>query len=461
VTVRAILAGVVIGAAYTASPLFVVFVLCLVPLFRWAAADLGHGERRWLFAILGTALAVRIAAIAILLLTSDPMSHSFNVFVPDARFTISRSWWALNQWRGSDIGPVYWSAINNPYGATSYTYILAFIQYLVGASPYGVNFVSVLSFFVAAIAIYRLVRTSYSSSIALLGLAVLVFWPTLIVWSVSALRESIQLALTALALVVVVRAVRSGSWAGRLAAAIVTVATLAAIRTLRSGAIVIVASGVAGGLAARVLTIRPLVARVGAVVLMAAAIAAASRPGVQQRFLSVAREAVLRHVGNVGTSGNGYKVIDARFYGPQITDAIDTLTIPEAVDFVIRAAAAFFVVPLPWQLASTSELVFLPEQVAWYGLLFFGLIGLAAAYRRDPLLTWLLVAHIATVVVVIAPNSGNIGTLVRHRDVVLLALVWLSATGVFTVAARYSQSVRLAPSPHGELRTCPRIKVPL
>ena len=45
------------------------------------------------------------------------------------------------------------------------------------------------------------------------------------------------------------------------------------------------------------------------------------------------------------------------------------------------------------------------------------------------MVTSLLVMHAAGAIVLVALTSGNIGTLIRHRSLALLYLVWLSALG--------------------------------
>jgi dolichyl-phosphate-mannose-protein mannosyltransferase len=438
-TKSAIACGVIAGVAYSISPLAVLFALALVPLFRWAASGIGGAERQWLLSVLIAAAIVRIAAVAALLLLTNPALEQFRVYVPDARFAIARSWWIRNQWLGIDVGPVYRLGIYNPYGATSYAYVLAAIQLLVGESPYGVNFIAALAFLAAAVALYRVARESYGPLPALIGLTTLVFWPSMTVWSVSALRESFQLALTAAVIVGVVHAVRGGSWLHRIAATVVVVAALAMLSTIRAGALLIVGMGVAIALAGRVATLRPAIARLSIAALIAACAWAMAQPALQQRFLVLAQQAIMRHVGEVATTGNSYKLLEYRFYADTLRDVIGTLTFGEAVDFFIRSAAAFFIEPLPWQLSSRTELLFFPQQVCWLALSACAIAGIVAGYRSDPLLTWLLVGYIAASVAVIAPNSANIGTLVRHRDVIMPALAWLGAAGLCGTVAWHAR----------------------
>jgi hypothetical protein len=76
----------------------------------------------------------------------------------------------------------------------------------------------------------------------------------------------------------------------------------------------------------------------------------------------------------------------------------------------------------------------LPEQCAWYALVVFAVVGVRAAARRDPLLTSMLVACVVAGMIIITPNSGNVGTLVRHRDMVVPAIVWLAAASLYPFA---------------------------
>jgi hypothetical protein len=142
-------------------------------------------------------------------------------------------------------------------------------------------------------------------------------------------------------------------------------------------------------------------------------------------------------------------VLDQRFYSdsPQ-GNAIATMTPPEAGRFVIRAIASFVLVPLPGQIQSVPEMLFLPQQVAWYGLTILWVVGLFAGLKRDALVTCLLASFTAAGAAVIALNSGNIGTMVRHRDTLIPFIVWLSALGALELAARVTDPALRAGSSH-------------
>ena len=115
-----------------------------------------------------------------------------------------------------------------------------------------------------------------------------------------------------------------------------------------------------------------------------------------------------------------------------------TLTAAEAARYVFRAALSFITVPLPWQLASTRELSYMPEQLFWYVLLALLPFGLVAGWRRDRLVTSLLAGYVLPTAAALALTNGNVGTLLRLRGIVIPYLLWVSAVGFCAVLQRLS-----------------------
>jgi dolichyl-phosphate-mannose-protein mannosyltransferase len=428
---RAAIAGVVAGVAYTLSPFAALFAALAVLLFWWALRGLDGIERRRVCGLLLAATLLRAAAIVVLLLTTTPAQH-FKAYFPDALFAIARSWWILNIWQGVTIGPLYELSTYNPYGATSYSYVLGALQMIVGRSPYGLNFVSLTAFLAGAIALYRMARESFGPSAALIGLGVLLFWPTMFAWSVSMLKEPMQFGLSALLIVFTLRAVRSRAWKACAIGALLAVATGYAMTTLRSAAPLVAIAGVTIGVAGWLLTRRQWVAAVTLAACLVGGAVAARDATVQQQMLDLARTSADRQVGYWASTGFGYKTLDQRFYS-EGARATRGMLPDEAARYLGRAVIAFFTVPWPWQMESRAALVSLPQQIAWYGLVLLVLPGFVSGFRRDPLVAWILISLIAAGVVVIAPNSGNIGTLVRHRDIVVPPVALLGSAGFVSI----------------------------
>lgn len=423
---RATAASVAIAIAWVCSPLTVA-ALIVLPAMCWCVVrDLNGRERVWVSGALTIAVAARLAVLAGVFLVTDPAREQFHALIPDGRSSIERSLMLLSLWRGEAIGPWYSLMVFDPYGGHAYNEFLAFVQRFSGPSPYALVLVSVCAFIAAALLLFRLARPRLGPRPALAALVVILFWPTWFVWSVSMLKESTVLLLGTVAVWGGVYAFdRARAWPIALLA---SAAGVAGLLGLRDAAAAIPAVGTVVGVVAALAMRRSAaaVALVGACVLTL--MVAASRPAVRSFVGTQVRAAASRHIGHVLSPGSGYKVADDRFYAGW-PDAPWTMQFDEGARFLARASAAFILVPLPWQLPSLTALAFLPQQFAWYALVVLALPGVWSGIRRSPQLTMALAGCCLVGVAVIAPNSGNVGTLIRHRDMVVPFLAWLSAAG--------------------------------
>ena len=331
----------------------------------------------------------------------------------------------LSLWRGDVIGPWYQLVVFDTYGGQTYHRFLAYVQWFVGPSPYGIVLLSVCAFTAAALLLFTLARPRFGPRAAIAGFVVLMFWPSWFAWSVSMLKESTVLLLGTIVVwggVHLVNRRRSP-----LAAAAIAIG-VAGLFAMRDGVALIPAAGTVIGLASALAFRRSAVALgvVGGGALVFTL--AAAQPAAQTFVATQVRAAASRHIGHVYSFGYGYRIVDQRFYSGW-PEAPWTMDFEEGVRFLTRAAAAFILVPLPWQLPPAVTIAFLPEQIAWYALVLLMLPGFWWGIRRSPQLTMALAGCCAAGMAVIAPNSGNIGTLIRHRDMIVPFLVWLSAAG--------------------------------
>lgn len=436
-------AGVLLGGAYALSPLTVWFVAAAVALFVWAGWGLPERERRCIWGLLALAIAVRVLAVALLFLFTNHDNAVSFFWDGDGVALKRRALLVSNVWLGIPVAPSDFALAFDPsYGWTTYIYVQAYLQYVLGPAPYALHLFNIALFFAMAIVLYRLARSAYGETPALLGFGLLLFLPTPFLWSVSALKESLYLFLAALAVIGAVTVLSRRLLLVRAGALVLLVAVTAVIDGVRGGGGLIVGTGLTAGLAASV-----VVRRVSLVLLVIALLPFAvwqlsNNPAVHARIMPQLKTFAVAHMGNVRTEGNGYKVLDQRFYSLG-NEMLETMTPVEGLRFTLRAVASLVAVPLPWQVRSMSELVFLPQQIVWYFLVLFAVVGVFDGLRRDALVTCMLAGLAATGALVVALNSGNVGTMVRHRDTVVPFVVWLSALGaVATVSRSVSRAAR-------------------
>lgn len=440
---RAVIVGAVLGAIYLLSPLLVITGIGFAVLIRWARQVQDPTERRILTSLLVAAIGLRLLAIAGLFLSTDHQAIPFGTFFGDEDYFIRRSIWLRNLALGipisvADVQYAYDGTIQ-----TSFVWMLAALQVVVGPSPYGLHLVSALLYVLGALALYRAVRPGFGQPSAVVGLALLLFLPSLFAWSISVLKEPVFLALMGAVVWLTVTASRQESWLRRGLAAALLLPIAIAAETIRDGGFVVAGVGTLGGVLLGLIWSHRRVALVVAIVAAVAVPLALSRGSVRDRVDLLVSSAALRHWDQVHAPGHSYMILEPSFYVDRPLPG--DLTPVAAVRYALGGLAAYVTVPAPWQMTSRAELAYLPEQLVWYGMVLLAPFGAWAGFRRDPFLTAVLSVHLAMAVLLVAMTGGNIGTLVRHRALALPYLVWFSGLGL-SLALAWLSGPRTAPA---------------
>jgi hypothetical protein len=431
-------AGAIAGLLYTMSPTTLWFLLLLPVLFIWSRRDLGPRERRWVLGLLGVAIAARLVVLAAFFLSVDHAKQPYGILIGDEWFIQARALRMLQVALGYELVPGDYSGVFGDYGRSGVLYLLAGWQFLVGRAPYGAHLLNVAMWLIGTIAFHRTARRAFGPLPALGGFAVLLFMPTLFVWSISALKEPAYFFLTAMTLVGAMAMVRERRAGARLGAVLLVAGAVAAIATLRTFGLVVAVGGLVIAAVMWLATRRVWLAFAVVLTLMAGAAWALRQPPIEARLMLAFRTAAITHLGNVITRGHGYRLLDPYFY-TRMDNSVSYMVPADAGRFAMRAAVSFITVPLPWEIASRSALVLLPQQLAWYILVVLGGIGVVAGWRRDAVFTSVLLGNALLAAAIVALYNGNVGTLVRMRDLVVPVIVWLSAIGgcaVVDAAAR-------------------------
>ena len=430
----AVAAGVVLGIAYTLSPLTVLCTAAVVLITRWAANGLTGRERAWFLTVFILAILSRYLVVAVLFLIGDE-SKPYAVFFGDEWIFKSRPIWLRNVGLGIPISAADFIYAYDPTGMSGHLYALALLQAIVGDAPYGVHIFNI-ALYVAAVAIlHRLVRPSFGPLVAFGGSTVLLMLPSLFAWSVSALKEPIYILTAVIELLLVLAVARAPRAVWRITAAAAFVVAAVAMEELRNGTLVIAAFGAVAGWAGAWTAKRPVrIAMAAATVPIALAFLLALTP-VYGRLMDFSRGLMRYHAGHVMTPGVSYKIIDPLYYSSRSAE-VRNASGREVLQYMVRAPIAYVVEPSPHNIQSPQLWAYLPEHFLWLVLIALAPFGLLPALRRDRLLAAVLLAHGVAIVMMVALTSGNIGTLIRHRGLSLPYLVWFSMLGAAALFAR-------------------------
>jgi hypothetical protein len=225
-----------------------------------------------------------------------------------------------------------------------------------------------------------------------------------------------------------------------------------AAKDLRDGAVPLLLAALAVGWFLWAVTRTRRAALVGAAIVVGVVLAAVGSARGRTLLDDGLNAAAVAHAGHVFTVGHSYKLLDEfRYVVPTALPKI-ALSPAEATRFVIRGVVSFVVVPTPWTLESRSELIYVPEQVVWYLLLALGAIGVPMAFQRDRATASMLIGMILPTAVAVALTTGNVGTLIRHRTLIVPYLATLSLIGVSVVLRRVLPAGQEAGAPDGGLQ---------
>lgn len=426
VTLMSIAAGAAIGMLYTLSPATVLSVVAGLLIAWRLSRDLDPGERRCFFWILGVALVLRLVVVAGLFATAGA-DRPFTTFFGDEELFKSRPIWIRNVGLGIPISAADFIYAYDKTGRSGYLFVLAALQAFVGDMPYSIHVLNAVIYMTGVLLLHRVVRARFGRLPAMGGLVVLLFLPSLFAWSISALKEPMYVFVAAVELICVLQIVRGRTVPRRIAAAIVVVVAALLLESLRVGGAQVVAIGAVGGILGGWIVPRPRLLLASAVAAPLLLIGMLQVQRIEDRAISLMRDSVRYHAGHVLTVGYTYQLVNPHYY--EDWPAMFRIGPAEGAQFVSRAIAHYITEPLPWVPRSRAMLAYVPEQAAWWVLLALAPFGLAAGLKRDALLTSTLAAHAVAIAMMVALTSGNIGTLIRHRGLVLPYLVWIAALG--------------------------------
>jgi len=120
---------------------------------------------------------------------------------------------------------------------------------------------------------------------------------------------------------------------------------------------------------------------------------------------------------------------------------IDISTVTGFARFLPIGISYALLAPFPWQINSLSKLALLPDTLLWYFFLMFIPFGLTRT-KNDPAAIGLLV-FTAACLLFFGMIDGNLGTLVRHRTIIMmLGLVFASGGLVRTLTQSVDKNRR-------------------
>lgn len=334
--------------------------------------------------------------------------------------------WAYAEYARGNREPVVLYRIQET-GWNLYPLLMGAFYYLFGFSPFSVKLLNAIAGALLGPVIFGIASRWGLASAGRLAALGVTLWPSLVLWSLSNLKDPLFLLCTALLFYAVSVVETTPSWRRRL--------------VWGAGGMLLFRLHLDFG--------RPEFSWVLAVLLVAALFVRWARrrpwawaipigalfltaPLLRPRVEALLIAACSRHLHSVQSTGIVYHYLPDRFYAHLgVTNGSSAAT-AEAGDILRALPSALFrflMEPLPWRTSDLMTLMVLPQMVLWYEMLPFAFWGIVRA-QAPPIGHLWLTATLSVWSVMMALSLGGIGTLLRARDMVIPFFLLYAAIGM-------------------------------
>jgi hypothetical protein len=295
---------------------------------------------------------------------------------------------------------------------------------------------------VSALLVYATTVRLFSQRGGVAALLVVAFWPSLVVWSALNLKDTLAIVLVVAAMAAMV----SFHDRPRGLTFLIPIGVAGALLSLRPYVAAIVALAAVTALFSARLGVRwrlaSGVAAAGSVVAVVVMGMTAQAPGPGDQLISALERS--RHAMAIGartafvappspTVARAAVGTSLSIPGADPDPLLDDTPIFERTLAYLPTGVAFALfAPFPWTAHRPQELLAAPEVLLWYGLVAAAAVSLRRERRRWRALLPLAVLIFGLLAVLVLAE-GNVGTLFRHRDTLVVLVAVLASPTLATV----------------------------
>ncbi|MFC1575201.1 glycosyltransferase family 39 protein [Gemmatimonadota bacterium] len=419
------LAGFGLGTSLVTSPELVLpltFQMVFLALFTFLllGRERDEEDRSWLFRLVAAAIGVRFLALLVVHYVFPPYFFALDA-VSYERVGAALS----NYWQG--LGPE--PRLQGGHWLPGYYHLNAIFHYVLGEPAMGAIVLNLFAGVWTVLITFKLAKETMGKEVAKTAALFTAFFPSLILWSVLNIRDS-------------------------LAGMAVVFTVLYGIRTFRIprpdhlfflgfGLILLTAlrdymgflclAGLALGAVAAIRPQRIVSTLAGGTVLVLFLSLVANRLDLfpaevlEDPFSSASRMRESLQYGATSAFGSGY----------------ETETLGGSVRYLPVGFAFLLFAPFPWAIETTLQAAAAPETLLWYPVLIFALLGMKNSVLQGKHLTVIPLSVLIIVTTSYALVEGNFGTAYRHRAQIMPLFFIFAAVGWMSLKPWFEQRRRM------------------
>lgn len=313
------------------------------------------------------------------------------------------------------------------YGWSLHYYLLGFFYYLFGYVPILGKCISALFGALTGIIVYFISKELFGIKTAKLACTLTVLYPTLFLWSITNLKDTTLIFL----LILIAYSFIMFFKRRRIGYLFLLPVLFFSISYYRSGLLFLL---ILAAVTSFIINIRWKYKKfVISIVILAFFLnshfiykhcsnCVKSMPGkiTIEKFIGIQR-------GNVNSGGTVYKIYPERFYKLGDSKPINT---KEVVISLLKGTLSLMFKPFPWEIDKKSILFYYPVSMIWDTLFLFFIIGLLVSIRYHFKDSIFLVSTFIIILVWLSLAEGNVGTVIRHRDMITPIYIIFSSLGI-------------------------------
>jgi len=419
----------IFGSSYLISPGFALCILLSVAFFYAVRRNTGEDDRRFVLFMISAAVVLRVAGLIILQYKCLSMGQ-LDIF-GDAQDNIIQGINISDSIRNMKEIPVTpQSILSSRYNTHSMTIFNGIFFLLFGHDIVSLKYVNILAICATAWIIYDFAKNIYSGAAGRIALAIILFWPTVFIWSLTDLKESHLLFTVACSFWLLDKAARGKGVLRK--AVFVTLSVLFAFYFvllkiklmmpvfILSASLIVLYNALHYGFSKD-----PVLSRKVLYVSFVPASAIIMTFG--DRILQAAKgmyALILHyHIGFLNSGGWNVNLIgdQSQCY----------FTMQFITKYIVKAWLYFLLEPLPWHFYSFSLTVTYPVMITWYILVAFSVVGIGKIfYSGKAKEIFAMLVFMTIYITVVGMSVANIGTLIRFRDAMVPIVALFAGIGL-------------------------------
>lgn len=434
---KAVSLGISIGAmtVFLKGAMVMLTVITMIGIALWFF--LPEPDRKFLIKLFIAGILLRLALFAIIYIILI-FNGGYGDITPDSRLYFVKSLHLLRSWIGKTTvaSDVWFDDRIIAYTVEGHLYPLIFFYYLIGYLPditnplslYSDKLINFLFAVLIGIPIFFLVKDIFGKRAAKISAILAVFYPSLILWSMTNQRDTINIFL----MIIV-----AFSWFGfqkkkkhiYFIPLLISVLLLSTIRdTIFYLTLIVVCSClllmVFNSLRRKSPGLLLIIVSIFFFIIMRNNSTVVKIKDKFLNFDSIALNLYEKNVAILSQEGSNFEIYEE---GLLRNNKVDKLK------FFIGAGKGlvfFMLVPFPWTISSMAQLIAYPQVIIWYFLLPFVFIGLIIAIRYKFKESFMMIFYVFFVTVGFALVEGNVGSTLRHRDLIIPFYLIFASVGI-------------------------------